>query len=233
MSDTSSDTANDIGVILPTAAPAGFSPDSAAMTKIDGRESVLRCMEMYANRPGIAQIIVTINQADAEEIKRKIGSHLIFMGVKLVQGGPSWVEQLAAAQKVLKAEAKHVLVHDAGRPAVPYTDLDRLTERAGKHPAIALARQIRGTLAKTKIVPGPAEFASIDAAEVLGVTLYDRATFDAVAAGKGPTTIELIDGSPLNLRCGWADAGVVKAMALLLPKPKVKAPSSPFEEAQW
>jgi hypothetical protein len=232
MSDTQNAPANDIGVILPTAAPPGFSPDSAAMTKIDGRESVLRCMEMYANRPGVAQIIVTINSADAEEIKRKIGSHLIFMGVKLVQAGAGWVEQLAAAQKVLKAEAKHVLVHDAGRPAVPYTDLDRLTALAGKHPAVALGRQVRGTFAKTKIVPGPAEPASFDIAETLGVTLYDRATFDTIAAGKAPTKIELIDGSPLNARCGWTDAGIVKALVSQLPKPKVKA-NSPFEEAQW
>jgi hypothetical protein len=32
---------------------------------------------------------------------------------------------------------------------------------------------------------------------------------------------------------GGGDAGLVKQMISMLPKPKVKAPSSPFEEAQW
>jgi hypothetical protein len=44
----------------------------------------------------------------------------------------------------------------------------------------------------------------------------------------------LIKGSPLNVRCGGGgDATLVKAMLNMLPKPKVKAPLSPFEEAQW
>ena len=51
-------------------------------------------------------------------------------------------------------------------------------------------------------------------------------------AGWGDT-VQWIEGSPLNVRCGQASPGLLKAMIGLLPKPKVKAPSSPFEEAQW
>lgn len=225
---------SDIAAVLLTAAPPGFAYDNAAMTKVDGRESALRCMEMYTNRAGVVQIILVITAADAEEIKRKIGSHLMFMGVKLVQSGPGWGEQLAGAHRALKAEAKHVLVHDAARPAVPYIDLDRLIDAAGKHPALALGRTVKGTLATSKIVPGPAEISSAAVAEVLGPTLYDRAAFDALcASGEMPNKLELIEGSPLNVRCGWNDANFVKAMVGLLPKPKPKAQSSPFEEAQW
>ena len=43
--------------------------------------------------------------------------------------------------------------------------------------------------------------------------------------------IELPD---LNIRLGGpGDAGMAKAMINMLPKSKVKPPSSPFEEAQW
>jgi len=49
-----------------------------------------------------------------------------------------------------------------------------------------------------------------------------------------PTQWKLIKGSSLNIRVGTsADAGMAKAMLNMLPKPKLKAPSSPFEEAQW
>ena len=42
-------------------------------------------------------------------------------------------------------------------------------------------------------------------------------------------------GSGLNIRAGGGEAGpgLLKAMLNLLPKPKIKGPTSPFEEAQW
>jgi hypothetical protein len=44
----------------------------------------------------------------------------------------------------------------------------------------------------------------------------------------------LLKGSPLNVRVsGGGDAGLVKNMINMLPKPKAKPLSSPFEEAQW
>jgi 2-C-methyl-D-erythritol 4-phosphate cytidylyltransferase len=49
-----------------------------------------------------------------------------------------------------------------------------------------------------------------------------------------PSQVHLLKGSPLNLRIGGpGDATLAKAMLNMLPKPKIKAPSSPFEEAQW
>src|SRR6185436_19907023 len=49
-----------------------------------------------------------------------------------------------------------------------------------------------------------------------------------------PSHLTLLKASPLNIRIGGAgDAGLAKAMLNMLPKPKVKAPSSRFEEAQW
>jgi hypothetical protein len=46
--------------------------------------------------------------------------------------------------------------------------------------------------------------------------------------------MHLEKGSPLNVRVGGGgDAGLVKQMISMLPKRKVAAPTSPFEEAQW
>lgn len=224
----------DLAVILVTAAPEGLNSNSGAMTKVDGRESVLRAMEMFTNREGIVQTVLVIDRTQAEEIKRKIGSHLMFMGIKLVQGGSTWFDQLADAQKVLSEGVKHVLVHDAARPAVPYGDLDAITAMAGKHPAVTLSSPLRGLALTAPIVPGPGKQTADKFALFLTPTLYDRATFDAVVkAKKQPDSIHLIEGSPLNVRCGTTETSIVNAMIKLLPKPKVKAPSSPFEEAQW
>ena len=124
-----------------------------------------------------------------------------------------------------------MLVHDAARPAVPYTDLEALLAEAA--PAVALAVPVRGQVARTAGVPGDGTVESLRLAVVLTPRLYDRATFARLCeTGTEPTPLKLIDASPLNVRCGDVSAGVVKAMVQLLPKPKVAA-SNPFEEAQW
>ena len=47
-------------------------------------------------------------------------------------------------------------------------------------------------------------------------------------------------GTPMTPRQQWnanfgycGETSFIKAMINMLPKPKIKAPSSPFEEAQW
>ena len=220
-----------VSAILVTAPPPGQPDDDAAMTKVDGRESALRAIELLTNREPIGQILLAIDPATAEEIKRKLGSHLMFMGVKLAQAAGGWYAQLAAAAGKLDADAARVLVHDAARPAVPYTDLETLL--ATDVPAVALAAPVRGVIAKTAGVPGDGTVETLRVAAVLTPRLYDRATFAAVCRdGREPTPLTLIKASPLNVRCGDLPAGVVTAMVQMLPKPKV-APSNPFEEAQW
>jgi hypothetical protein len=224
---------SDVAVVILTASPDAAEPPGA-MAKVDGRESVLRCMELFTNREGVVQTMVVIDKAQAEEVKRKIGSHLMFMGIKLVSGGSTWADQLADAQAAIKPEAKHVLVHDGARPAISYVDLDALFAMAGKHPAVALASLVKGPVAQAGVVPGVGKPSSDKVAKLLTPMLFTRAGYDLVVKDqKLPGTLQLIEGSPLNLRCGTYDAGVIKAMINLLPKPKMKAPSSPFEEAQW
>src|SRR5207245_2213874 len=63
-----------------------------------------------------------------------------------IGAGPRWVDQVSAAAATLAAEATHVILHDAARPAVPYTDLEALMEEAEKHKAVALATPVRSTL---------------------------------------------------------------------------------------
>jgi hypothetical protein len=224
---------SDLAVIILTAPPTPHTRPGA-MIKIDGRESVLRCMEMFTNREGVVQTMVVIDRAQAEEIKRKIGSHLVFMGIKLVTSGSSWWEQLADAQKALKDEAKHVLVHDGACPAVSYIDLDNLIGNAGKHHAITLACPIDSPLLKASSVPGTGWYADVKVAKQMYPALFSRVGFDEIVCEKKlPSPIEMLEGSELNVRCGSHDPAYVKAMLGLLPKPKTRAASSPFEEAQW
>src|SRR6185295_18225014 len=114
-------------VIVVTAPPPGQAAEAGGpFVKIDGRESLLRCVEMFLNRENVKQIQIAFQPEAIEEAKRKYGGHLSFSGVKVVTAGPRIVDQLAAAAEKISEEATHVIVHDAARPAVPYSDIDDL-----------------------------------------------------------------------------------------------------------
>src|SRR5438034_4475304 len=89
-------------VLLVTAAPPGHGSEAGgAFVKIDGREALLRSAELFLNRPQIKQIQMVFVSDMMEEAKRKYGGHLGFSGVKLVAGGATWTDQLAAgAEKI-------------------------------------------------------------------------------------------------------------------------------------
>lgn len=228
-------------VLLVTAPPPGTSPEGAgAFVKIDGRETLLRAAELFLNRDNVKQIQVAFLPDDVEEAKRKHGGHFGFSGVKVVTGGPKWIDQWAAAEAKLSAEATHVIVHDAARPAVPYSDLEALMAAAEEGPAaaIALAAPVRSQLVELDegggpmALHGPSRFM-----QLLTPQVYTVAKFKEIVASRQEvhaSQLKLIRGSALNVRVGGAgDASLAKAMIGMLPKPKVKPLSSPFEEAQW
>lgn len=224
---------SDLAVVILTAPPTVDDPPGA-LIKVDGRESVLRCMEMFSNREGVLKTLVVIDPKQADEVKRKLSSHLMFMGIKLVTGGDTWWSQLAEAQKALPPEIKHVLVHDGARPVVPYTDLDAILGMKGKKEVIALACRSPGPVFKADQLPGTGWTQDQSVVSLLTPVLFTRQGLDrAVADGRFPSPVDLIEGSRLNVRVGTVDASFAKAMLGLLPKPKVKAPTNPFEEAQW
>src|SRR5947209_8055579 len=139
--------ATTFSVAVLTAAPPGQAAEAGgAYVKIDGREALLRSVELFLNRDNVKQIQVVVLPDELEEAKRKYGPHLSFSGVKLISGGPKWMDQIAAAAKTISDDATHVILHDAARPAVPYFDIDSLIECAGKHDVAVLATPARSTL---------------------------------------------------------------------------------------
>jgi 2-C-methyl-D-erythritol 4-phosphate cytidylyltransferase len=229
-------------VLVLTASPPGQGGQggelAGAFVKIDGREALLRSVELFLNRENIKQIQLAIWPEAMEEVKRKYGGHLGFSGVKLVSGGPRWMDQIAAAAGTVSGEATHVMVHDAARPAVPYSDIDAIMVAAESHAYAALAAPVRATLVETDEGGNPVATHSPQSyMQLMTPVVYSKEKFAEMAKTKmeiHPSQMMLVKGSPLNVRVGGAgDAGFVKAMTMMLPKPKMKALNSPFEEAQW
>lgn len=229
---------NVLSVLVLTATPGGVGDvGGGAYTKIDGRESLLRAVEMFLNRDNIKQIQLVVSADSAEEAKRKFGANLAFTGVKMVVGGPRWIDQIIAGARQTDEEATHVLIHDAARPAVPYSDIDALIGASEKHEAVVLATSVRNALLEVDEGNNPvASHSPQRFMQVLTPQVYSRKVLaEMVASGSEPhaSTLTIVPGSSLNVRLGAIETSVAKAMIALLPRAKAKPNSNPFEEAQW
>lgn len=228
----------EFSVLILTANPPGVTGSSGAMAKIDGREAMLKTVELFLNRENVKQIQIVFAPEQVEEAKRKHGGHFGFSGVKVATGGPKWMDQWAAGAEKLSASATHVIVHDAARPAVPFSDIDALLAEAEKHPAVTLVAPVRSSLIEVDeggnaVAVHPAS----QFVQLLTPQAYSVAKFKELAASKQEphaSQFKLLQGSPLNVRIGGGtDASFVRSMIGMLPKPKAKPLNNPFEEAQW
>jgi 2-C-methyl-D-erythritol 4-phosphate cytidylyltransferase len=226
-------------VLFLTTTPSGYPADSnGPFVKVDGRECLLRSVELFLNRDPIKQLQLCFTPEMMEEGKRKYGGHLGFSGVKLVGGGPRWIDQIAAGAEKLATEVSHVILHDAARPAVAYDDIDALMDAATKRDAVALAAACRTSLVEVDEGGNPmAIHPASRFMQVLTPQVFSKARFLEMAKTRQephPSQFALLKGSSLNVRAGGGtEPTLVRAMLQLLPKPKVRPASSPFEEAQW
>ncbi|MCC6239228.1 MAG: 2-C-methyl-D-erythritol 4-phosphate cytidylyltransferase [Phycisphaerales bacterium] len=225
------------GVVLLTADPNGATNcDVPGLIKIDGREAVLRSIELFLNRDEVKQIQLVLLPEIAEQTKQRHGAHFSFSGVKVATGGPKWIDQIAAAVVNLKPEITHVIVHDAARVVVPYTDIEAI-EQAATVPATALTSAIPARLIELDEGNNPMAFHHPRAfGQLLTPQIFTRQRFEQMAQSKHEahaSEFKLISGSALNVRLnGPGDTAIVKAMLNLVPKPK-KGSLGAFEEAQW
>ena len=226
-------------VLVLTAAPMGQGAEAGGpFVKIDSREVLLRSVELFLNRDEVKQVQVCFMTEGLEEAKRKYSPHLSLFGVKVYAGGPRWLDQIAAAKDRIDPEATHVIVHDAARPAVPYSDIDAVMAAAEKHEAVVLAAPSRTPLVEVDEGCSALAVHSISRfMQLLTPHCYSRKKFEEVASTKQEihaSQLQIVKGSGLNVRVGGAgDVSLVKAMLNMLPKRKVTGPNNPFEEAQW
>jgi 2-C-methyl-D-erythritol 4-phosphate cytidylyltransferase len=226
-------------VAVVTAVPTQMGAEGAgALIKVDGRECVLRSVDTFVNRDGVKQIHLFVGDDQFEEAKRKFGGHLSFSGAKLFSGGRSWADQVAAAAQKISEECTHVILHDAARPAIAYNDLDTLMIEAEKHPAIMMTTPVRGGLVETEESGKPRALASgLRFQQVVTPWVFRKDWFLEMAKNRRePDAADwwLLRSSPLNIRVTNAsEASLAKSMIAMLPKPKMRGPDNPFEEAQW
>lgn len=109
----------DVGVLLPAAGRGerAGSGDLKQFRLIGGVPMLLRAIRPFAQHSRIRQIVVALPPEKVARPPAWLG-HLVADGVRLVAGGATRADSVAAALAVLDPACRVVLVHDAARPFV-------------------------------------------------------------------------------------------------------------------
>src|SRR5262245_13820003 len=124
-------------VILPAAGKSTRfgGREKKPFANIDGRAVWLRTAELFVNRPDVVQVMLVIFPDDRELVQRRYGANLMFMEVRLVDGGTERFDSVANALVHLKADVDHVAIHDAVRPCAPEAMINAVFATAVQHGA--------------------------------------------------------------------------------------------------
>lgn len=242
-------------VIIPGAGQGERFGDSQnkIFAKLDGRPLFIRTLEHFVNRDDVCQTILVLSGRDLETVKSKYGPNVAFMGVKVVEGGPTRCESVASGLKALADEAEYVAVHDAVRPCTTESMIDDVFAEAVKSGAAILACPIHGTLKRVSeggTIDETVPRAQLYEAQTPQVFKRDvileayakvpdgddvEITDDAQMVELSGHPVSVVTSDPSNLKI-TSKADITMGNAVLKARPTrqvKKGRLGAFEEAQW
>src|SRR5215207_1736129 len=211
-------------VILPAAGKSSRfgGREKKPFATLDGTAVWLRAANLFANRPDVVQTILVISPDDRELVLRRYSANLMFLNIKVVDGGTERFVSVANALSHVKAEADFVAVHDAVRPCAPAALIDAVFAAAVRHgaavPGLAVAdtlKRVDNQMLVTQTVPRvglwqaqtPQVFRKdwlVEAYERTGALSKD-VTDDAQLVEAAGHPVRVIPGSPFNLKITTGD----------------------------
>lgn len=212
-----------------------------------GQPLFIRTLEAFTSRDDVCQTQLVVAPADLDELKRRFGANLGFMGVQVVEGGRTRTESVRRALANVVEQADLVCVHDAVRPCVAQPWIDAVFAEAEKTGAAILACPVHGTLKRVsegrtieETIPRAdlweAQTPQVFRKEILQAAYASAgsATDDAALVEAAGQAVRVVPGDPRNLKITTpADLAFAAAVIKTLPKPKQDRALHPFEEAQW
>lgn len=235
------------GVILVAAGQSSRFRDAnykKPFAPLAGRPVWLHSAERFVDRDDVKQVVVVVAPEDRESFLDKFGASLAFMGVTLAEGGARRSDSVKNGLLKLDAGIDMVAIHDAARPCLAATWIDRVFEAGARTGAAILAIPVVGTL--KRVGPGDVITDTVDRAglweaqtpQVFRRDLLERAFASArvdqptdeaqlVEAIGQPVTV--VPGSPINLKItSREDLRLAEQALKALPAPRLGGPAHPF-----
>ena len=207
------------------AAGSGMRLGSAvpkAFVVLGGRTVLSYSLRTLANVTQVAELVLAVPAGMERAARAEIGAAGLELPVKITAGGKERQESVRVALALTSAESELVVVHDAARPFARPELFERCLERAGRAGAaiagipvadtlkrVDRSRRISATLERADLwqAQTPQAFECKLLIEAHEHALPNRivATDDADLVERIGHMVEVVEGSPLNLKITTAD----------------------------
>ena len=220
-------------------------------TGLDGTAVWLRTANLFANRPDVVQMILVISPDDREMVMRRYAANLMFLGIKLVDGGTERFDSVARALEQLKPEVDHVAVHDAVRPCTPSAVIEEVFAAAVREgaalPGVGVSDTLKRVDNQFHVTETVSRFALWQAQtpQVFRKDLLLDAYSKRTSLGKNITDdaqlveamghpVKMIPGSPFNLKITTHDDLKIAGLFLKLREAEDKPKAGrPFDDERF
>jgi 2-C-methyl-D-erythritol 4-phosphate cytidylyltransferase len=154
-----------IAAILPA---AGLGTRMGAETpkqflELDGTPIVIHSVRRIASCPLVTDIIVATRADVVESLQQRLSSDSFMQSVRVIRGGDSRQDSVAAALHEVANDTEIVLVHDAVRPFVTREQITRVIEETRRCHAAILGIPAMDTVKEVKRASLPEDVALITA----------------------------------------------------------------------
>jgi 2-C-methyl-D-erythritol 4-phosphate cytidylyltransferase len=131
--------------------------------ELDGLPILIHTLRRIASCEGISQLIVATRADEVERLRARIAKERFPQDVRVVRGGDSRQESVAAALAEVSDGVEIVLVHDAVRPFVTREQVARVIGEARRCQAAILGIPAMDTIKEVKRASLPEDVALITA----------------------------------------------------------------------
>ena len=129
--------------------------------ELDGTPIVILSLRRIAACPQVTDIIVATRADEVARLKERIAGEKFKQPVRVVKGGDSRQDSVAAALREVANDTEIVLVHDAVRPFVTAEQIARVIEEARRCEAAILGIPAMDTVKEVKRASLPEDVALI------------------------------------------------------------------------
>jgi 2-C-methyl-D-erythritol 4-phosphate cytidylyltransferase len=136
-----------LAVILPAAGKSSRFGSDKLRAPLRGTPVVIHTVLTFVNHPGVASVIVAQGMDGPIATQADGRFEPVHAKVQVIRGGPNRAQSVWNALKQVPETIEWVAVHDAARPLVDQTLIDRVFAAAQEHgaaaPALAMALTIK------------------------------------------------------------------------------------------
>ena len=119
-----------LGTRMGRAVPEKAGTSRKQFMLLEGSPILLHTIRKFASTPAVSEIVVALRPEDMEWVRELLGAEKFDKPVRLVEGGDSRQESVEHALATLDDATELVAVHDAVRPFIEHSVLDKVFAEA-------------------------------------------------------------------------------------------------------